>query len=146
MFAGMGAKTQSNWDDILIWNTYEDMTNVHIDWEQVPQEGVDEKRNLALAGGNLPDAFYAANMPTLDIFKYGQQGLFLELNDLIDQYAPNVKKLMEENPEIRKAITFPDGKIYSLPVILDPEFTSVRTHPLPWFNQEVLNKVGIGHT
>ncbi|MBP1915901.1 extracellular solute-binding protein [Lederbergia galactosidilytica] len=143
MFAGMGAKTQSNWDDILIWNTYEDMTNVHIDWEQVPQEGVDEKRNLALAGGNLPDAFYAANMPTLDIFKYGQQGLFLELNDLIDQYAPNVKKLMEENPEIRKAITFPDGKIYSLPVILDPEFTSVRTHPLPWFNQEVLNKVGM---
>ncbi|MBO0996044.1 hypothetical protein IPU53_24030, partial [Bacillus sp. SD088] len=33
MFVGMAAKTQSNWDDILIWNTYEEMTNVHIDWE-----------------------------------------------------------------------------------------------------------------
>lgn len=140
MFAGMGAKTPRNWDDILIWNTYEEMTNIKVEWEQVEQQALEEKRNLSLVGGDLPDVYYAANMPTLDIFKYGQQGSFLKLNDLIDKYAPNFKKLMEENPEIRKAITFPDGNIYSLPVIHDPGFTSVRTHPLPYFNQELLDK------
>lgn len=143
MFAGMGKNTQKNWNDLLIWNTYEEMTNIKVEWEQVEGEALAEKRNLALAGGNLPDAFYAADMPPLDIFKYGQQGTFLELNDLIDKYAPNLTKLMEENPDIRKAITFPDGKIYSLPAIYDPEFTSVRTHPLLWYNSELLDKYGM---
>ncbi|KRG12119.1 hypothetical protein ACA30_20425 [Virgibacillus soli] len=143
MFAGMGNNTLKNWDDILVWNTYEEMTNIHIEWEQIEAEAIEEKRNLALASGSLPDAFYAANMPTLDIFKYGQQGSFLELNDLIEKYALNLTKLMEENPDIRKAITFPDGKIYSLPSIYDPEFTSVRTHPLMWYNSELLDKYGM---
>ncbi|WP_238482777.1 extracellular solute-binding protein [Lederbergia galactosidilytica] len=143
MFAGMGNNTLKNWNDILVWNTYEEMTNIHIEWEQIEAEAIEEKRNLALASGSLPDAFYAANMPTLDIFKYGQQGSFLELNDLIEKYAPNLTKLMEENPDIRKAITFPDGKIYSLPSIYDPEFTSVRTHPLMWYNSELLDKYGM---
>lgn len=140
MFAGMAKNTQKNWNDILVWNTYEEMTNIKVEWEQVEGEALAEKRNLALAGGNLPDAFYAADMPPLDILKYGQQGVFLELNDLLDKYAPNLTKLMEENPDIRKAITFPNGKIYSLPVIHDPDFTSVRTHPLMWYNSELLDK------
>ncbi|MCJ8008501.1 extracellular solute-binding protein [Lederbergia wuyishanensis] len=140
MFAGMGNNTLKNWNDILVWNTYEELTNIKIEWDQQEPTALEEKRNLALAGGNLPDVFYAANMPTTDIYKYGQNGDFLELNELIENYAPNLNKLMENNPEIRKAITFPDGKIYSLPVIHDPEFTSVRTHPLMWYNSELLKK------
>lgn len=143
MFAGMGNNTLNNWDDILVWNTYEEMTGISIEWEQIDPQALEEKRNLSLVGGSLPDAYYAANMPTLDIYKYGQEGTFLRLNDLIDEFAPNLKKLMDENPEIRKSITFPDGNIYSLPVIHDPEFTSVRTHPLMWYNSELLDKYGM---
>lgn len=145
MFTGKSAQNvKSDWNDILIWNKYSEMTNIKLDWEQqIQTDSLEEKRNLALAGGNLPDVFFLSAMPTLDIYKYGKQGTFVKLNDLIDQYAPNLKKLMEENPEIKKGITFPDGNIYSLPSLVSPDFVSVRVASRPWFSKEVLSEVGM---
>jgi putative aldouronate transport system substrate-binding protein len=39
---------------------------------------------------------------------------FLPLDDLIDQYGTNIKKMFEEMPETKNLQTFPDGKIYAL--------------------------------
>src|SRR5690606_8190502 len=90
VFTGKSAQNvNSDWNDILVWNTYAEMTNVNLEWEQIQTDSLEEKRNLALAGGNLPDVFFLSSMPTLDLFKYGKQGTFVKLNDLIDQYAPN---------------------------------------------------------
>src|SRR5699024_5938829 len=100
---------------------------------------VEEKRNLALgAGGDLPDAFYISSIPSNDIYKYGKQGTFLELTDVIDEYAPNLKKLMDEYPEIRKGMTFPDGNIYSLPSLVSPDYLSFRVGDRPYINKEWL--------
>lgn len=133
----------SDWNDLMIWNEYEDMTNIDITWEQIPGDSLAEKRNLALAGGELPDVFFASRFTSSDLLKYGTQGAFLPLSDLIDKYAPNFKKLMDENPEIKKAVTFPDGNIYSLPNIYDPEFTSLVMNASPWINQKWLDAVGM---
>lgn len=143
MFTGKSAQNvNSDWNDILIWNEYEDMTNIKLEWkDQVQTDSLEEKRNLALAGGTLPDVFYLASMPTTDLYKYGQQGVFVKLNDLIDEYAPNLKKLMEKDPSIKKAITFPDGNIYSLPSVVSEDFTSVRIASRPWFKW--LDEVGM---
>jgi putative aldouronate transport system substrate-binding protein len=133
----------ADWNDIMIWNKYEEMTNVDVNWTQVPGDSLAEKRNLALAGGELPDVFYAASIPNSDLLKYGGQGTFLPLNDLIDEYAPNFKTILDEHPEIRKAITFPDGNIYSLPILYDPEFTSLLMNATPWVNQKWLDQLGM---
>src|SRR5699024_4516523 len=131
-----------DWNDLLLWNEYEDMTNINVDWkEQVPNDSLEERRNLALGGGDLPDIFYFSDMPTTDIYKYGKQGTFLELNELIDNYAPNLKKHMEENPEIEKAITFPDGNIYSLPSLISKDFLSFNISFRPWISREALDEV-----
>lgn len=58
--------------------------------------------------------------------------LFLALNDLIDEYAPNLKALMETDPTIEKAITFPDGNIYSMPALIEEDFLSLRLSARPW--------------
>lgn len=144
MFAGKSAQNvNSDWNDILIWNEYEKMTNINLEWEQVQTDSLEEKRNLALASGSLPDVFYLAQLTNVDIFKYGQQGTFIKLNDLIDEYAPNLKKLMDENPEIRKAITFPDGNIYTMPSVVSEDFLSVRLSSRPWINQKWLDELGM---
>src|SRR5699024_8112632 len=118
------------------------MTNIKLDWvEQVTMDGLSEKRNLALAGGNLPDVFYASNLTNSDIFKYGEQGIFLPLKDLIDQYAPNLKAIMEENPNIEKGMTFPDGNIYTMPGLRDNDFLSIRIGARPWIDQTWLDKL-----
>ena len=131
-------------EDFLVWDEYENMTNIDINWsEQVSADALEEKRNLALASGNLPDVFYATNLPATDLFKYGQQGTFVALNDLIEQYAPNLNQFLEDNPSVKKGITFPDGNIYSLPYLQDEAFLSIRLSARPWFNQEWLDALGM---
>src|SRR5690625_3218353 len=113
IFANKPAQNEDNdWNDILIWNHYRDLTNINADWNLVNPDALDEKRNLALGSGELPDAFFLAQLTNSDLLKYGDQGMFIPLNDLIDEYAPNLTALMDEDPSIRKAITFPDGNIY----------------------------------
>lgn len=130
-----------DWNDILIWNDYSEKTNININWEQVPDASLEEKRNLTLASDDIPDAFYASGINNLDLFKYGKQGTFIPLNDLIADHAPNLSKLMEEYPEVRQAITFPDGNIYSMPTIQDPDFLSLLVGARPWYNSAWLEKL-----
>lgn len=52
-----------------------------------------------------------------DEVNYGGQGVLIPLEGLIEEYAPNLKKILDDNPDIRKSITTPDGHIYSLPNI-----------------------------
>src|SRR5699024_2897920 len=127
---------------VLIWNEYEKMTNIDVNWEMVPHEGLAERRNLSLSG-DLPDAYHSAVIPATDLYKYGNQGTFIRLNDLIDEHAPNFKKILEENPEIEKAITFPDGNIYSFPLIYDPDFSALRISEGPWIREDWLGELGM---
>lgn len=140
-FNSKSTSSADDWNDVLIFNTYEEMTNINVEWEMIPTEGLSEKRNLALAGGSLPDAFHTAKMPTTDIIKYGEQGIFVPLNDLIEEHAPNIKKLFEEDPELEKAITMPDGNIYSLPHYYEPEFTSLLISAQPWIREDWLEQL-----
>jgi putative aldouronate transport system substrate-binding protein len=134
--------SNADWNTIKLWQEYEKTTNIHIEWDTIQKDGLKEKRNLLMAGGEYPDMFYASAFSRSDMFKYGKQGIFLPLNDLIDQYAPNFKAIMEKYPFIKKGITMPDGNIYGLPTLYDPEFRSVFFNT-PWVKQEWLDKVGL---
>ncbi|MFD2627760.1 extracellular solute-binding protein [Oceanobacillus kapialis] len=140
---GKAATNADDYNEVASWKKYEEMTNVKIDWGLVQRDGLDEKRNLALAGGDYPEVFYTSYFSDQDLLKYGQQGVFLPLNDLIEDYMPNVKKLLEENPDIEKGLTFADGNIYSLPTAYSPEFTSLTSNIKPWVKQEWLDTLGM---
>ncbi|MDR0267411.1 extracellular solute-binding protein [Paenibacillus sp.] len=132
----------ADWNNIRLWNDYEKKTNIHINWDTVQKDTLKEKRNLLLAGNDYPEFFYASAFSRTDLLKYGKQGAFIPLNDLIDKYAPNFKALMDKYPIIKKGITMPDGNIYGLPTIYDPEFKSVL-YGTPWVKQEWLDKLGL---
>lgn len=139
MIAGKAPTTAPDWNQVMLWQEYEKMTNIHVEWEMVPTDGLTEKRNILLAGGDYPDAFFTARIPSADLMKYGSQGVFIRLNDLIDQYAPNFKNILETYPEVKKGLTMPDGNIYSFGMILDPEFTSVLAGGKLWIKQSWLD-------
>lgn len=140
-FAGEAEATNDDWNDVMIYNEYEEMTNINVDWKMVHEEGLEEQRNLALGSEKLPDAFHSANIPPEDLYKYGNQGVLLPLNDLIEDYAPNLQELFEEYPEIKDAITYPDGNIYALPTLDDPDFLSLRMSTMPWFREDWLDEL-----
>ncbi|GIO61458.1 extracellular solute-binding protein [Paenibacillus cineris] len=142
-FTGKSPTNGSKFEDTLIWKTYSQMSNIQVKFNLVPFETLTEKRNLALAGGDYPDVFYSARVGSAELARYGQQGVFIPLNDLIDKYAPNFKKLMEKYPDIRKGLTMPDGNIYSLPSFYDPDLLSMLIGTPLWINQDWLKKLGM---
>lgn len=142
VFAGKAATTADDWNDVLLLNEYEDMTNIDMKWDMIPADGLEEKRNLALSqGDDLPDIFYAANIPISDIQKYGDQGIFVPLEDLIEEHAPNLHQVLEDNPDIKNGLTFPDGHIYSVPTIYSPDFESLLIGAKGWVNGEWLDEL-----
>jgi len=133
-----------DWNDVLVFNEYEKMTNMDIQWEMVAGDALAERRNLILSSGNYPDAFHSAGFSVSDLINYGQmQGIFIPLNDLIDKYAPNFKKLLDENPDLKRGLTMPDGNIYSFPRVFDPNFTSVLAGWKLWINNDFLKALNM---
>ena len=96
----------------------EDKFNIKFDWQLNPSDGAKEKRQISLASGDYPDAYilpsYIDHFSQADLLKYGKQGVIVPLNDLIDQYGPNIKAAMVAHPDLKQYITAPDGNIYGL--------------------------------
>ncbi|NMM53550.1 extracellular solute-binding protein [Paenibacillus aquistagni] len=131
-----------DWNNLMLWKEYEKMTNIHIEWDTVATDGLKEKRNILMAGGDYPEMFFASAFAKTDLIKYGSQGTFLKLNDLIDKHAPNFKKIMEDYPIVKKGIAMPDGSIYGFPTIYDPAFKSLH-YGTPWIKQDWLDNLGL---
>ncbi|MDY7990980.1 ABC transporter substrate-binding protein [Paenibacillus polymyxa] len=124
-----------------IFKRLEKQTNVKIDWENIPDADFAEKKNLLLASGDLPDAFYGAGFTDYDLINYGKDGTIIPLEDLIDKYAPNLKALLDRRPDIKLAITAPDGHIYGLP---SWEENKLDTNPFfHVINKNWLDKLGL---
>jgi putative aldouronate transport system substrate-binding protein len=119
----------------------QDLTNVHIEWETVPQQAVNEKRTLLLASGDYPDVLFSVGITPDEEMIYGGQGVFLSLNDLIDEYTVELQKVFTEQPLVKPVITTPDGNIYGLPQINQCYhcFFSQKA----WINREWLGAVGM---
>lgn len=114
-----------------------DMTNILL--KPTISENVtdmDQALALAVAAKNIPDVIYDWKQENFN--KYGMQGALIPLNDLIDKYAPNYKKFLEENPDIKYFSTASDGNIYFIPSIADGEAST------GWFiRQDWLDKLGM---
>ncbi|MCZ8514768.1 ABC transporter substrate-binding protein [Paenibacillus filicis] len=97
----------------------EDKTNIHVDWIVADVKNYKDQLNLTLASGDLPDVIMNMGVSPEQQMIYGDQGVFVSFTDLIEKYGENTKKIFQEMPEVKDAITAPGNKIYSLPYIND---------------------------
>lgn len=72
--------------------------------------------NRVMEGNDLPDVV-GGNGLKEDFNKFGMQGKLIPLNALIEQHAPNIKRVLDQKPLVKASITAPDGKIYYIPYI-----------------------------
>jgi putative aldouronate transport system substrate-binding protein len=102
-------------NDMVVLKNLERDTNVKVNWVVIPEVNWNERKNILINSGDMPDVFYMRTYSNDEIDRYGRQGLFLELTGYIKQYAPNVQKTMDNYPIYKAVITNPsDGKIYSV--------------------------------
>ena len=110
----------TNMGDTHIGKQWQKQTGVKIKFEH-PVTGQDtEQFNLILADGNYPDlwdydwrSFPGGPAKALD------DGVILELNDLINEHCPNLKKYLKDHPEVARTIKTDDGRYYSFPSLRD---------------------------
>lgn len=112
-FTFFGADASPNWNKMQddVGKVITEKTGVTIDAEfDVGSGGGDQKIAMMAASGDVPDMIFAkANLQNLV-----DAGLILDLTDLIDKYAPNLKKIYGENMN-RLKYSNDDQKIYSIP-------------------------------
>lgn len=98
----------------------EERTGVHINFIVCNNNEWNTNFQLSLASEDYPD-IYCGGFGTNTIVELSSAGVIIPLEDAIEAYAPNLTALLEENPDIRKAITAPDGHIYAFPTIRSQE-------------------------
>ena len=103
-----------NTNEFTLW--YEEYSGVHVNWE-IPSEKANDAFAMKIVGGDLPDVVYGLNFDIITRNVYGEDGVFIDLSDLIEEYAPNIKRLFEQYPELKESLTTEDGAIYGIPKI-----------------------------
>ena len=108
--------TAKDYNDMDIMQDLYEQTNVFVNWENVSESIYSEQKNLIFGNSkDQPDAVYHAGLSASEIIRYASRHTLLPISDYLE-YMPNLSKILEERPDIRKQITnVKDGKIYSLP-------------------------------
>lgn len=138
---------QTNYILDLQTNAYtqwlEEKTNVHIDYETVPEAALTEKVNLSLASSEIPDAYLSCNLDSASQVKYGKEGIFLDLAPFIEKYGYEIPKAYEANSLLPGAVTTPDGEIFALAGI--NECYHCLYCGRAWINQTWLDNLGLDY-
>ncbi|WP_168207472.1 type 2 periplasmic-binding domain-containing protein [Microlunatus elymi] len=140
------ATVVGDWNKNKFSQIMEDTTGVKVQYDAVlvttPDGSSDlTKINAMIASGDLPDAFMSVGLSRDQISLYGQQGLFTPLEDLIRVYAPGMREMYEQNPDIKQANLAQDGHIYNFGGVNDC-FHCRSAGARAFVNKKYLEKVG----
>lgn len=97
--------TQSMW--------MEEKTGIQIDYIDVPQSGWSDSFKNYVMSGETAD-IYLYDFDTTEVSALVEMGGIIPLEDLISEYAPNIRAFLEENKELAEQLKAPDGHIYAL--------------------------------
>jgi len=81
----------------------------------LPCQQFNDQKNIMLSTNDYPDGFFGYNTLSMDDLNlYGPMGVFIPVDDLIDQYCPNYKDVLSRFPNLDGMSTsLADGKKYS---------------------------------
>ncbi|MGN7765164.1 ABC transporter substrate-binding protein [Paenibacillus sp. 22594] len=112
-FSFFGADASPNWNKMQdeVGKVITEKTGVTLNAEyDVGSGGGEQKISLMAASGDVPDLIF----PKANLSKLVDAGLIIDMTDLIDKYAPNLKKVYGDNMK-RLKYSKDDQKIYSIP-------------------------------
>lgn len=139
---GSRDQNQGEWKDMLFFQKYQEMTGITLDLQEVPAQGFDEKKNLLFASNELPDIILRSTLTEEQISMYGvASGQLLQLDPYLEEYAPMLYGIMQENEMVKTALTASDGHIYTMPQL---DFSDTGKMGFKqWINKEWLEKLGL---
>ncbi len=130
---------QIDFNEIEILKNFEDVSNIDMQYRNIPLTDRATQLSLMLASGEVPDILFKMNVTSTDQAKYAEEGMFLALSDY-SEYTPNLNKWFEKFPTAKDAVTQADGKIYAAPYILAGD--AIRMGTKVFFNTDIMQKLG----
>ncbi|MEK4054994.1 extracellular solute-binding protein [Paenibacillus sp. FSL F4-0087] len=108
----------NNFGDMAAYKEKEKLTGIKVKFTHPPLGQQRDQFNLLISTKELPDVIYynwadAVGGPE----KMIKDGRIIRLNELIDSYAPNLKRIIESDPDVKKQIALDDGTIYMFPLL-----------------------------
>lgn len=139
-----GSKTYSDYAETPFAEELAKRTGVQIEYQSAPEGTTSEALNLLLASGDLPDLIqtdWKSVMGGPD--KTIDDKIILQLNDVFDQYAPNLKKQLKDNPQVDRMVKTDSGKYYVFPFIRGDDKLLVYNGPMirkDWLDEAKLEE------
>ncbi len=130
-----------NYDENEFTKYIEEKTNIDLKFVMASENEAQQKLNLLLATGDYPDIILASQLSYAQQALYGAQGILLPLNELIEKYGDNTKKVFDAIPVAKERSTMPDGNIYNLPKI--NECYHCKSTQKMWIYEPWLKKLGL---
>lgn len=127
----------------------QDMANVNIDWKVICGSGdeIQAQYLSMMSSGNYPDIiqWQHNNSYVGGVSQLYADNIIIELNDVIDKYMPNYKKLLEDNPHVAKTLMDDEGR-YLYFTVINPLNSDLEKVAVTWWGlmmrQDWLDNVG----
>ena len=125
------------WETNLFFERMQQKTGISFQYTQYSDYDKWTQRKEELqANDNLPDVLFKAELSASEVRDLYQSGRIIDLAPYLEQYAPDLWKLLEEHPDWKKAITVSDGAIPALPAI-----NTLQNNDAMWINTAWLKKL-----
>ncbi len=139
------AEVVGDWNTNTFSKWLEQRTGVRIEYQAVNILGTDgtpdlTKINAMISSGDVPDAFLIPFTPA-QVSLYGQQGLFIALDDYIETYAPGMRQARLDYPDLINQQKSLDGKVHAFTGLSDTYHLHAY-HTRTWINRQYLDSVG----
>ena len=120
----------------------EEATGVKIVFETAPVGSEDDGFNLMLASDDLPDVIICGGWRNPEADSYLDDKTLTDLTPYLNGGAmPNLKKILDENPEYDKQTKALSGRYFYAPMILGDDI--LRSYMLYVTRQDLLDKAGL---
>lgn len=125
----------------IVWEEVQKQTGITIEWDVVPNAEYKEVMAVRLSSHeDLPDIICLQGQSDGSFLaKYFDEGVITSLTPLVEDYAPNIKKIFEEFPAYKNALTLPSGDVAALG---DLNATPYRTKGIT-IRQDWLDKLNL---
>ena len=116
VYGSRNSESLEDWDDYILLQEMEEVTNVHFDFELVESSTYSEKRAVKLNSGDYPDVI-KDGLSVTEIVRYGSDGVIIPLEDMQEKYCPQLMAAYESDygkaVAMKATATMPDGHVYT---------------------------------
>ena len=118
-----------DYNEVYSFQLLEEATGTHVNWIIPPSSGYEEKFNLMIASGELPDVIFT-QWDQKGVKQYIEDEVLVDLSPYVAEYMPNFTAFCKANPEIAREFVYDGGKIYTIPMVRENTKLCIYTGPI----------------